>query len=152
MTDQLTDGAQPKGPGRPKAQINVEVVKALAAIGCPVEEIADEVGVNKKTLERRFSKDIEKGRLKRNRSLRRKQFELAMKGDRTMLVWLGKVLLGQSEKIQHTGEDGGPIKHEHAVATMTNEQLDKEIEKLIGPISGTKDPSGGSDSGAPAAP
>lgn len=34
--------------------------------------------------------------------LRNKQFELAMVGDRTMLVWLGKQLLGQRDQIEQT--------------------------------------------------
>ena len=28
-----------------------------------------------------------------------------------MLIWLGKQLLGQSDKTQLTGKDDGPIKH-----------------------------------------
>ena len=37
MTQQLTDGKQ--GPGKPKAKIDPEHVKALASAGCTVEEI-----------------------------------------------------------------------------------------------------------------
>ena len=59
MTKQLTNGKQ--GPGKPKAKIDPEHVKALASAGCTVEEIADFLGVNKKTLERRFLKIMEKG-------------------------------------------------------------------------------------------
>ena len=71
MTKQLTNGKQ-DGPGRPKAKIEPEHVKALASAGCTVEEIADFLNVNKKTLERRFLKIMEKGRNTRNVSLRRK--------------------------------------------------------------------------------
>lgn len=44
-------------------------------------------------------------------SLRRKQMELALAGDRTMLIWLGKQYLGQADKMDQrlTGADGGPI-------------------------------------------
>lgn len=47
-------------------------------------------------------------------SLRRKQIEMALKGDRTMLIWTGKQYLGQADKVdnQHTGPDGGPIQVE----------------------------------------
>jgi hypothetical protein len=143
MTPRLTDGStQPKqdGPGRPKAKLDPEHIKALAGAGCTVDEIAEFLGVNKKTLERRFLKIMEAGRLRRNVSLRRKQVELAMKGDRTMLIWLGKQCLGQSEKSQITGKDDGPIKHDHTVSTMTDEQLNAEIAKLLG--SGSIVPSG----------
>lgn len=44
-------------------------------------------------------------------SLRRKQMEMALAGDRTMLVWLGKQYLGQSDKSETrvSGPDGKPI-------------------------------------------
>lgn len=32
--------------------------------------------------------------------LRAKQYDIAMKGDRTMLVWLGKNYLGQTDKVE----------------------------------------------------
>ena len=150
MTNQLTDGK--RGPGKPKAKIDPEHVKALASAGCTVEEIADFLSVNKKTLERRFLGVMEKGRNTRNVSLRRKQVELAMRGDKTMLIWLGKQFLGQSDKTQLSGKDDGPIKHQHSVANLTDEQLDAEIAKLIGPLSGTKGTTGGSGSGAPTTP
>ena len=37
-------------------------------------------------------------------SLRAKQFEMAMQGDKTMLVWLGKQYLGQTDK-RHLEQD-----------------------------------------------
>ena len=37
-----------------------------------------------------------------NVSLRRKQFELAMNGNVTMNIWLGKQKLGQSDKVETT--------------------------------------------------
>lgn len=129
MTRKATKAKQ-NGPGRPKADLNEEHIKALAGAGCPVEEIAEFLGVNKKTLERRFLKIMQSGRLRRNVSLRRKQMELAMRGDKTMLIWLGKQWLGQSDKTQLTGKDDGPIKHEHDLSGLTDEQLEAEIANL----------------------
>jgi hypothetical protein len=37
--------------------------------------------------------------------LRKKQFESAMGGDKTMLVWLGKQYLEQKERVDHTSKD-----------------------------------------------
>lgn len=99
----------PGKPGNPKADINPEHVKALAGAGCTVEEIAEFLHVNKKTLERRFVKVMEAGRLNRNVSLRRKQFELAQRGDRAMLIWLGKQYLGQKDKQEHCGSNDAPL-------------------------------------------
>ena len=42
-------------------------------------------------------------------SLRRKQFIKAMEGNSTMLVWLGKQYLGQSDKKELSGPDARPI-------------------------------------------
>ena len=42
-------------------------------------------------------------------SLRRKQFETALAGNVTMMVWLGKQYLGQKDKTEITGENGGSL-------------------------------------------
>ena len=39
-------------------------------------------------------------------SLRRKQYSTAMEGNATMLVWLGKNWLSQSDKLDTTSSDG----------------------------------------------
>ena len=45
-----------------------------------------------------FKKYSANGRM----SLRREQYRLAMDGDRTMLIWLGKQYLGQADKVEHS--------------------------------------------------
>lgn len=102
---------------RPRLKIDPAQVEALARIHCTHEEMAAVLGCSTDTLTRRFADVIEKGRDQGKASLRRKQFELAMKGDRTMLVWLGKQVLGQRDKQEHehAGPDGGPIAHTVAV-------------------------------------
>jgi hypothetical protein len=87
-------------------------VRDLAAVGCTIEEIALQVKCNPATIYRRFAGVIKEGRLKAYMSLRRKQFEMAMKGNTGMLVWLGKQWLGQSEKREVRGPDQGPIQQE----------------------------------------
>jgi hypothetical protein len=42
-------------------------------------------------------------------ALRRRQFKAADDGNPTMLIWLGKQYLGQADKPEVTGKDGGPI-------------------------------------------
>lgn len=73
-------------------------------VGCTLNEIAHITGVSPDTLARRFADAIKKGRAQVAMSLRRKQIELALKGNgnATMLIWLGKQLLGQRD-------DGLPI-------------------------------------------
>lgn len=68
-----------------------------ARFGATDTEIADLLGTSPQTLKRHLIHEIQAGRADRRMSLRRKQTEVAMKGDRTMLIWLGKVELGQRE-------------------------------------------------------
>jgi hypothetical protein len=69
-------------------------------------EMASCLGVSLSTLEQRAHDDpvirgiIEKERDEARASVRRKQYELAMAGDRTMLVWLGKNWLGQKDRTE----------------------------------------------------
>jgi hypothetical protein len=44
----------------------------------------------------------EEGRMQGRASLRRKQFELAMRGHVVALIWAGKNYLGQSDKLERT--------------------------------------------------
>lgn len=83
--------------GRPKLEIDAEQVEKLAAIDCSLAEMASILNCDVKTLTNRFSQVIQKGRDSGKSSLKRKQFEIAMKGNVTMLIWLGKIRLGQQE-------------------------------------------------------
>ncbi len=108
-------GRQGKDVARPLKEIDERQVELLAGVGCTVEEIAACLDVSKDTLERRFAALIEKGRGKMRQSLRRKQVERALKGSDTMLIWLGKNLLGQRDKI----EQGTP----EEFARMSDDEL-----------------------------
>jgi hypothetical protein len=83
--------------GRDKVVIPEEDVFKLAAMGCKETEIAEWFGISDSTLRFNFSDILAKGRLTLNQSLRRKQIEVAMSGNPTMLIWLGRAVLGQSE-------------------------------------------------------
>jgi hypothetical protein len=88
--------------GRPKLQIDPKLVQDLAALGCKTTEIAVVVGCSTDTLEGRFSAELAKGRENLRISLRRWQLEAAKKGNVAMLIWLGKQMLGQTEKVEQT--------------------------------------------------
>lgn len=83
--------------GRDKKIIPPEEVVKLAQIGCKDIEIADWFGIDSNTLRYNFSADLIKGRAALNISLRRAQINTALSGNPTMLVWLGKQYLGQSD-------------------------------------------------------
>ena len=112
--------------GRPLIPIDEGQVRVLASIGCPLAEMASVLGCSQDTLERRFADVIETGRSEGKRSLRRKQFELAMKGDRTMLIWLGKQLLGQrdEQRLEHAG--GVTVTHDdEAIMAAAREYVER---------------------------
>ena len=102
--------------GRPKKRIDFELVDRLCAIQCTGEEIASVLNVSYDTLERRvkekfgvsFADYFEEKRGKGRVSLRRMQWKKAEKGDTTMLIWLGKQYLKQTDKqeVDQTGQMG----------------------------------------------
>ena len=92
--------------GRPKKEIDPEQVRKLAGRHLTVAEIADVMGCNKKTLERRFVAAIEKGRNQATASIKRTQFKLAVDDENvTMLIWLGKQYCGQADKQEYQDTD-----------------------------------------------
>jgi DNA-binding Lrp family transcriptional regulator len=72
------DKNERRRPGRPRAQVDPERVKTLAAAGLKVVEIAEAVGVDRTTLYNRFSTELERGRALGNGLIRRVAFELAI--------------------------------------------------------------------------
>ncbi len=83
--------------GRDKTVIPPEEVYKLASIGCKDTEIADWFGIDGNTLRYNFSVELTKGRLALNMSLRRAQINTALSGNPTLLIWLGKQYLSQSD-------------------------------------------------------
>lgn len=83
--------------GRDKKVIPPKEVYQLAELGCKNQEIADWFGLDENTLTYNFSVELLKGRESLKQSLRRAQIRLALQGNATMLVWLGKNILGQSD-------------------------------------------------------
>jgi lambda repressor-like predicted transcriptional regulator len=86
--------------GRSRKNVDPKRVIELAAKGHTMEEIAAFEDWSIRTLQTRFRTQYEKGRTLAAAQIRRKQFEkaLAGNGDTTMLIWLGKQLLGQRDK------------------------------------------------------
>jgi hypothetical protein len=92
----MSDEKKSKG-GRPRKQIDTELLHKLASIHCTMKEMVDIMGVSEDTLKRRFSGIIDKGKAEGKMRLRRKQIEVAMSGNAVMLIWLGKQMLNQSD-------------------------------------------------------
>lgn len=91
--------------GRDQKVIPPEEVFKLASIGCKDSEIGDWFGIDTNTLRYNFSVELLKGRETLKQSLRRAQIQVALNGNPTMLIWLGRNLLGQSENTLETNEN-----------------------------------------------
>jgi hypothetical protein len=96
--------------GRPRIEIDWADFDRLCEVQCTLAEIAANFGVSEDTIERAVKREhrvsfadyFAQKRKSGFVSLRRKQFELAMVGNATMLIFLGKQLLGQADKHQVT--------------------------------------------------
>ena len=107
-----------KKRGRPELPIKPEQVEMLAQIGCTIQEMAAILYCSDNVLNNRFQPELDAGRANLKVSLRKAQIKLALGGNPTMLIWLGKQLLNQVDKLKDN-ED-----------TMTREQVEEEFKKL----------------------
>jgi hypothetical protein len=119
--------------GRPRKQIDKEQFEKLCNLQCTLEEMCCYFDCDDKTLEKWCKRTYKKGfsdifRIKRGNgkiSLRRKQFEVALSGNPTMLIWLGRNMLGQTDKIEISGNIAASI---DPFAGLTTEELRKLAE------------------------
>ena len=96
----------PNKGGRPRKEIDPTTFERLCEIQCTLKEIAAVLGVSEDTVERWCERTYELGFADTYKkfsafgktSLRRQQFEVAKKGNATMLIWLGKQYLAQTDK------------------------------------------------------
>ncbi len=96
---------------RHKAEIDAAEVQRLAEVGCNDVEIGYVFNVHSGTIARRFAKELEKGRGNLRKKLRKKQYDVAMKGNVAMLIWLGKQYMGQSDhsELEISGKKEKPL-------------------------------------------
>ena len=96
-----------------KAEFTPDDLEKLALLSPSVEEVAAVFEVAKRTVQRylkkkEYAEAYERGKGKRRVSLKRSQYQLAMKGNCTMLIWLGKNELGQSDEPELHGSEPLP--------------------------------------------
>ena len=84
---------------RPKKyNIDKEQVEKLAALGCTNTEIASFFGCEDSLISKSYSRNVTKGKADLKYNLRKAQYDSAINGSVPMLIWLGKQMLGQSDK------------------------------------------------------
>ena len=89
---------------RPKKyDIDPKQVEKLAGYGCTNTEIAGVYGCSTDLIDKSYSEFLTKGRANLKKRLRKAQLDSALSGNSTMLIWLGKQMLGQVDKqeIEH---------------------------------------------------
>ena len=96
-----------RGAGRPRIDFDLSLVEAMGKIGATAEEMACVLPASERTIKGRmadpdsdFCTAYKRGNSQLKMSLRRKQVAMALDGDRTMLIWLGKQLLGQRDRVE----------------------------------------------------
>jgi hypothetical protein len=104
--------------------LDEKLLDLLASYGLSTAEIAAVLGCSSDTLERNYKEEMKTGKLKAKAGLRRKQFELAMQGNVTMLIWLGKNMLGQSDKLETHANDKPftPVDREVLIERIANDK------------------------------
>ena len=96
------------GRGKGQRVVPPDEVYKLATMGCPDREIAEWFDVNEDTLRYNFKSYLTKARAHLKQRLRQAQLRTALEGNPTMLVWLGKNILQQSDNPYST-DDNKPL-------------------------------------------
>ena len=110
--------------GRRPKPLPEDQVGQMALEGASNREIAAILGVDDKTIANRFSALLNKKRAERRTNIRRKQYEMAVRGNVSMLIWLGKQELEQREPKQE---------HEHSGEVKAGGRLVVEVIHVKGP-------------------
>ena len=100
--------------GRPRFEFTpkvLEQIEKLASVMCTLSEIGDIIGCSHDTIQRNqeAKEAIKRGVANAKQTIRKTQFDIATKlNSSIMAMWLGKVYLGQTDKIQNT-DDNVPL-------------------------------------------
>jgi hypothetical protein len=100
--------------GRPRFEFTTKVldqIEKLASVMCTLSEIGDIIGCSHDTIQRNqeAKEAIKRGVANAKNTIRKTQFDIATKlNSSIMAMWLGKVYLGQTDKIQNT-DDNVPL-------------------------------------------
>lgn len=121
----------PNKIGRPSFEFTpkiLEQVKTMASYMCSKSEIGKIIGCSESTINRNQSAQEawEQGVALAKQAIRKTQFDIATKlNSSIMAMWLGKVYLGQTDKIQNT-DDNVPL----PIYDIVEHEEPKEIIEL----------------------
>lgn len=114
-----------------RREFTVEALRELCRLQVTHREIAAYFGVSLPVVEERlsdpeFKAAYDAGQSDGHMSLRRAQHEAALKGDRVMLIWLGKQWLGQREP-----ESTSVVEHKRSFEDMSSQAREKRLAELL---------------------
>ena len=126
---------EPQPVGAPRKVVTEDgekYVTLLARRGCLLSDIAEEMCISKPTLfaphnHERVKKAYERGYAECNNRLRAAQTRRALDGNSAMLIWLGKVRLGQREEAPP---------EQWPMPTPDRDEVEKRKAELRGMLSG----------------
>ena len=116
--------------GRNHIPVPPDEVEMMAKIGCTNREIAQHYGVNENTLGRVFEAYLARGRSELRQRLRQTQLRVAFDGNPTMLIWLGRNILGQNETPYDTA-DNEPLPWNHDEIVTSEIAGEAEVQAQI---------------------
>ena len=92
-----------EGAGRPPYKFTKKQMDKIAEMAfdqCHTHTIAQVIGVSDETITENLSKFLKSKRAEGRAALHHKQVQAALEGENTMLVWLGKNALDQTDRQQ----------------------------------------------------
>ena len=106
---------KPKKVGRPKIELPVEMAHGFGQLGLTFDDMADILGISRRTVAREFSEgeasdfvtEYRRGRANTNRSIRMKILQRAIKEDKdNVLLFAAKNYCGMKEtaEVDHQGQ------------------------------------------------
>jgi hypothetical protein len=123
------------------------MVESMKGYGMPHADICQVVfqkngkPIDHKTLEKHFRKELDQGAVKTNSKVAQSLFQQATGGGDwkqavpAAAIWWSKCRMHWKEVVvqEHTGKDGGPIRHQVDLSKLTDEQLAKleEAQEVI---------------------
>jgi len=112
---------EPTKRGRSRKPISEDEIVRLAAKGSSDDYISWRLGISKTLLSGKYKNLLDSGKAVRNGAILRRQFQLAMDGNVPMLIWLGRNLLNQCNRVEPIGDD--PLKELVFAMNRRSEQI-----------------------------
>ena len=127
---------------RPPKDLDLDMLERLAAVSLSQDEIGAIMGMTSRTIRRKLSSSkmardaYDRGYERCKASLKRKQFEMAMDGQPTLLVWLGKQHLGQRDESRVQAQVDANVTTKTVDVPPPSESYEDWLKQRVGHIYG----------------